>query len=28
VQTTFIFNDLSTLNFILGEFGSFEKLVG
>jgi hypothetical protein len=28
VQTTFIFNDLSIPNFILGEFGGFEKPVG
>jgi hypothetical protein len=28
VQTTFIFNDLSILNFILGGFGGFEKPVG
>jgi hypothetical protein len=28
VQTTIIFNDLSTPNFILGEFGGFEKPVG
>jgi hypothetical protein len=28
VQTTFIFNDLSTPNVILGEFEGFEKPVG
>jgi hypothetical protein len=28
VQTTFIFNDLSIPNFILGEFEGFEKPVG
>jgi hypothetical protein len=28
VQTTFIFNDLSIPNFILGEFGGLEKPVG
>jgi hypothetical protein len=28
VRTTFIFNDLSIPNFILGEFGGLEKLVG
>jgi hypothetical protein len=28
VQTTFIFNDLSIPNFILGEFWVFEKPVG
>jgi hypothetical protein len=28
MQTTFIFNDLSIPNFILGGFGVFEKPVG